>query len=167
MSGADLEKLASLAAKAAVFETFMTLGLDIKNPIDVQNQFAFLRTLYSARMIVLTAFLGAIGSGGKCLYSGRNLLPWRRNGSLVGLHGGTEGDGGLSGAVVVKEHADDNHQDCRGDDAAGHDQRTAIFGGPLEAVGGGVDEFVVLESLAGLLIHWVSFPLWLAADSPL
>jgi hypothetical protein len=34
----------------------------------------------------------------------------------------------------------------------------SIFGGPLEAVLGGVDELVVLEGLPGLLVHWFRFP---------
>ena len=43
----------------------------------------------------------------------------------------------------------------------------AILGGPFQAVLGGVDELVVLESLFGLLIHWCWFPFWLAAVSAL
>ena len=39
-----------MAAKEAVSETFLTLGMDISNPISVQGQFAFLRHLhYAAR----------------------------------------------------------------------------------------------------------------------
>ena len=37
MNNSDMEKLAKLAAKEAVSETFLTLGMDISNPISVQT----------------------------------------------------------------------------------------------------------------------------------
>jgi hypothetical protein len=49
------------AAKEAVLETFLTLAMDISNPISVQGQFAFLRNLHYA---FATSVLGALVSGG-------------------------------------------------------------------------------------------------------
>jgi hypothetical protein len=40
-----MEKLAKIVAKEIVSETFLTLGLDIRDPISVQNQFATLRNV--------------------------------------------------------------------------------------------------------------------------
>jgi hypothetical protein len=65
MNNADMEKL---AAKESVSETFLTLGMDISNPISVQNQFAFLRNLHYSmrhvRNIIIAGVLGALMSGG-------------------------------------------------------------------------------------------------------
>ncbi|KRR21922.1 hypothetical protein [Bradyrhizobium retamae] len=67
MNSADMEKLAKMAAKEAVSETFLTLGMDISNPISVQGQFAFLRNLHyaarHARNVVIAGVLGLIVSG--------------------------------------------------------------------------------------------------------
>ena len=67
MNAGKMEKLAKMAPKEAVSETFLTLGMDITNPISVQGQFAFLRNLhYAARHahnVVITNMLGAIVSG--------------------------------------------------------------------------------------------------------
>jgi hypothetical protein len=64
MNNADMEKL---AAKEAVSETFLTLGMDISNLISVQGQFAFLRNLHyaarHARNVVIAGVLGALISG--------------------------------------------------------------------------------------------------------
>ena len=50
MNAGDMEKLAKIVAKETVSETFLTLGLDISDPIPVQNQFATLRNVhYSLR----------------------------------------------------------------------------------------------------------------------
>jgi hypothetical protein len=68
MNSADMEKLAKMAAKEAVSETFLTLGMDISNPISVQGQFAFLRNLHYAarhvRNVIIAGVVGAIVSGG-------------------------------------------------------------------------------------------------------
>lgn len=67
MNTGDMEKLARMAAKETVAETFLTLGLDIKDPISVQNQFATLRNIhYSVRHIrnvVIAGVIGAMVSG--------------------------------------------------------------------------------------------------------
>jgi hypothetical protein len=67
MNNADMEKLAKLAAKEAVSETFLTLGMDISNPISVQGQFAFLRNLHYAarhvRNVIIAGVLGLAVSG--------------------------------------------------------------------------------------------------------
>jgi len=71
MNNADMEKLAKLAAKEAVSETFLTLGMDISNPISVQGQFAFLRNLHyaarHARNVIIAGIVGALVSG--CVYA--------------------------------------------------------------------------------------------------
>lgn len=63
----DMREIAKMAAKEAVSETFLTLGLDIKDPISVQNQFAFMRNLYYSvrhvRNVAIAAGVGAIVSG--------------------------------------------------------------------------------------------------------
>lgn len=63
----DMREVARLAAKEAVSETFLMLGLDIKDPISVQNQFGFLRNLYYSarhvRNVALAAGAAAIVSG--------------------------------------------------------------------------------------------------------
>jgi hypothetical protein len=48
MNSNDMEKLAKMAAKEAVSQTFLTPGMDISNPISVQGQFPFLRNLHCA-----------------------------------------------------------------------------------------------------------------------
>uniref|UniRef100_A0A973WRK2 Uncharacterized protein n=2 Tax=Bradyrhizobium quebecense TaxID=2748629 RepID=A0A973WRK2_9BRAD len=64
----DLEKIAKMAAKEAVSETFLTLGLDTKDPISVQNQFATLRNIHygmrHVRNVIIAGVLGAAVSGG-------------------------------------------------------------------------------------------------------
>jgi hypothetical protein len=56
-----------MAAKESVSEAFLTLGMDISNPISVQGQFAFLRNLhYAARLarnVVIAGILGLLVSG--------------------------------------------------------------------------------------------------------
>lgn len=56
----DMREIAKLAATEAVAQTFMTLGLDIKDPITVQNHFAFLRNMYYAARHVRNVALGAV-----------------------------------------------------------------------------------------------------------
>lgn len=70
MNSGDMEKLAKMAAKETVSETFLALGVDISSAgsiISAQNQFAFLRNLYygarHARNIIIAGVLGAIVSG--------------------------------------------------------------------------------------------------------
>lgn len=67
MATHEMKELAKLAAKEAVAETFMALGLDIKDPISVQGQFAFLRNLYygarHVRNVALAAGVAMIVSG--------------------------------------------------------------------------------------------------------
>lgn len=64
----DMEKLAKMVAKETVSETFLTLGLDISNPISVQNQFATLRNIHYGmrhiRNVIIAGILGAAISGG-------------------------------------------------------------------------------------------------------
>lgn len=46
----DFEKLAEMVAERTVSKTFMSLGLNINDPISVQGTFAFVRNLqYAAR----------------------------------------------------------------------------------------------------------------------
>jgi hypothetical protein len=63
-----LEKIQKMAAKEAVSETFLSLGMDISNPISVQGQFAFLRYLHyaarHARNVIIAGIFGALVSGG-------------------------------------------------------------------------------------------------------
>ena len=72
MNAGEMEKLAKMAAKEAVSETFLTLGMDISNPISVQGQFAFLRNLHyaarHARNVIIAGVLGALVSGGVCAF---------------------------------------------------------------------------------------------------
>lgn len=67
MATHEMKELAKLAAKEAVAETFMALGLDIKDPISVQGQFAFLRNLYygarHVRNVALAAGVATVTSG--------------------------------------------------------------------------------------------------------
>jgi hypothetical protein len=71
MNVGDMEKLAKMAAKEAVSETFLTLGLDVSTPaaiLSVQNQFATLRNLHysmrQVRNVIIAGVLGAMVSGG-------------------------------------------------------------------------------------------------------
>jgi hypothetical protein len=68
MNAGEMEKLAKMAAKEAVAETFLTLGLDIRDPISVQNQFATLRNIHysmrQVRNVIIAGVLGALVSGG-------------------------------------------------------------------------------------------------------
>ncbi|WP_050384594.1 hypothetical protein [Bradyrhizobium pachyrhizi] len=63
----ELTLIAKMAAKEAVSETFLTLGLDTKDPISVQNQFATLRNIHygmrHVRNVIIAGVLGAIVSG--------------------------------------------------------------------------------------------------------
>lgn len=56
-----------MAAKEAVWEIFLTLGMDISNPTSVQGQFAFSsqssRRPRHARNVIIADALGAIVSG--------------------------------------------------------------------------------------------------------
>ena len=62
MNAGDMEKLAKAVVKETVKETFLTLGLNIDDPISVQNQFAFLRNLhYSMRHVRNTIIAGVLG----------------------------------------------------------------------------------------------------------
>ena len=67
MATYEMKELAKLAAKEAVAETFMALGLDIKDPISVQSHFAFLRSMYSfaghARNVIAATAIGTLVSG--------------------------------------------------------------------------------------------------------
>ena len=64
----DMERMAKLVAKETVSETFLTLGMNISNPISVHGKFAFLRNLHyaarHARNVVIAGVLGALVSGG-------------------------------------------------------------------------------------------------------
>src|ERR1700723_587227 len=73
----------------------------------------------------------------------------------------------MFGPVVVKEHAGNRDQDYGYRNGCGGNERAPIFGGPFEAMGGGVDKFVVFKSLPGLLVHWFPFPFLLATVLPL
>jgi hypothetical protein len=63
----QMEKIARMAAKEAVAETFLTMGINVQDAISVQNQFAFLRNLhYSMRHLrnaAIAACVGAVVSG--------------------------------------------------------------------------------------------------------
>ncbi|WP_431014543.1 hypothetical protein [Bradyrhizobium pachyrhizi] len=66
----ELEQIAKMAAKAAVSETFLTLGLNVSTPeaiLSVQNQFATLRNIHygmrHVRNVIIAGVLGAIVSG--------------------------------------------------------------------------------------------------------
>ncbi|WP_426526789.1 hypothetical protein [Bradyrhizobium sp. McL0615] len=71
MNAGEMEKLAKMAAKEAVSETFLSLGLNVSTPdaiLSVQNQFATLRNLHysmrQARNVIIAGVLGALVSGG-------------------------------------------------------------------------------------------------------
>lgn len=71
MSAGDFEKIAKMAAKEAVTETFLMLGMDVSTPAAVQsaqNQFATLRNIHYSmrhvRNVVIAGVLGAMVSGG-------------------------------------------------------------------------------------------------------
>lgn len=67
-STAEMKEMAKMVAKETVAETFLTLGLNIADPISVQNQFATLRNIHYSlrhiRNIILAGVLGAMVSGG-------------------------------------------------------------------------------------------------------
>ena len=70
MNAGDMEKLAKMAAKEAVSETFLTLGLNVSTPeaiLSVQNQFATLRNIHysmrQVRNVIIAGVLGAAVSG--------------------------------------------------------------------------------------------------------
>ncbi|WP_338688895.1 hypothetical protein V5279_25015 [Bradyrhizobium sp. 26S5] len=59
-----------MAAKEAVSETFLSLGMDVSNPasvISMQGQFSFLRNMHHAarhlRNVIITGVVGAAVSG--------------------------------------------------------------------------------------------------------
>lgn len=58
----DMREVARLAAEEAVSKTFLMLGLDIKDPISVQNQFGFLRNAYYATRHIRNVLLAAVAS---------------------------------------------------------------------------------------------------------
>ncbi|MHC2462138.1 hypothetical protein [Bradyrhizobium embrapense] len=69
-SNGDLERIAKMAAKEAVSETFLSLGMDVSNPasvISVQGQFSFLRNMHYAarhlRNVIIAGVVSAIVSG--------------------------------------------------------------------------------------------------------
>lgn len=68
MNNAEMQSLAKMAAKEAVSETFLMFGLDTKDPISVQNQFATLRNIHygmrQVRNVIIAGVLGAMVSGG-------------------------------------------------------------------------------------------------------
>src|SRR5436190_19473504 len=75
MNAGKMEKLAKMAANEAVSETFLTLGMDISNPISVQGQFAFLRDLhYAARHARNVIIAGVLG--GACQRRRLCVLDW-------------------------------------------------------------------------------------------
>lgn len=62
MDDAGIEKVARAAAKATVEELFTTLGADVKDPLGMQRDFAFLRTARSYTSLVRrTAIVGGAG----------------------------------------------------------------------------------------------------------
>jgi hypothetical protein len=70
MNSADMEKLATMAAKEAVKETFLMLGVNISSPEAVQsaqNEFATLRNLHYSmrhvRNVIIAGILGMMVSG--------------------------------------------------------------------------------------------------------
>lgn len=73
MATHEMREIAKLAAKEAVAETFMTLGLDIKDPISVQNHFAFLRNMYYAARHIRNV---AVASGVAAIVSGIVYAVW-------------------------------------------------------------------------------------------
>jgi hypothetical protein len=68
MNTSEMQSLAKMAAKEAVSETFLMFGLDTKDPISVQNQFATLRNIHygmrQVRNVIIAGVLGAMVSGG-------------------------------------------------------------------------------------------------------
>ncbi|MGY3535429.1 hypothetical protein [Bradyrhizobium sp. USDA 4452] len=66
----EFEQVAKMAAKAAVSETFLALGMDVSTPqsvISVQGQFSFLRNMHYAarhlRNVIIAGVVGAAVSG--------------------------------------------------------------------------------------------------------
>lgn len=57
-----MQQMARMAAREAVNETFVALGLDIKDPISVQGQFAFLRNCYYSARHIRNVAIGAVAS---------------------------------------------------------------------------------------------------------
>jgi hypothetical protein len=87
MNAGEMEKLAKNAAKEAVSETFLTLGMDVSNPISVQGQFAVLRNLHyaarHARNVIIAGVLGALVSGGAWAFWMALKRVWRRRRSCL------------------------------------------------------------------------------------
>ncbi|MBR1206629.1 MULTISPECIES: hypothetical protein [unclassified Bradyrhizobium] len=66
----EFEQVAKMAAKEAVSETFLMLGVDVSNPasvISVQGQFSFLRNMHYAarhlRNVIIAGVVGAMVTG--------------------------------------------------------------------------------------------------------
>lgn len=78
MTGAEIERIAKTAAHEAVKETLQTLGFDIAEPREVQQDQAFLRTMRvgTRRSIftALSAFITAIVT----LLAGALWLLWNK-----------------------------------------------------------------------------------------
>lgn len=72
MNSGEMERLAKAVARETVAETFLTLGLDIKDPVSVQGQFAFLRNLYygarHVRNLVIAGVVAALVTGGAWVF---------------------------------------------------------------------------------------------------
>ena len=102
----------------------------------------------------LIGSLCAIGGGGKGFDARGDLLTGSSERRLVGLHGFAEGDGRLVAAALIDDSGDGNDDDDRRGDGSGEKDGAAMLAGPFEAMLGGIDELVVLECLAGLLIHF-------------
>jgi hypothetical protein len=61
MTQAEMKELARTVAKETVHETFTALGLDVKDPVAVQDQFAFLRYCYYGARHLRNVALSAVG----------------------------------------------------------------------------------------------------------
>jgi len=63
----NLERIARMAAKETVEQTFLMLGMDVKDPIATQRTFAFLKNLqhsfYMIKRAAIAAAVGAVVSG--------------------------------------------------------------------------------------------------------
>lgn len=69
MDDAGIQQVARAAAKATVEELFTAFGADVKDPLGMQRDFAFLRTARSyTSLIRRTALISAVG-GALALFS--------------------------------------------------------------------------------------------------
>jgi hypothetical protein len=81
------------------------------------------------------------------------------------LHRLAKGDIGLLAPLIEDDSSDDDDKKERAHNGPGQNQGASIVASPLQPMLGGVNKLIVLERLAGLLIHVSDIPLRVTANS--